>query len=93
MDKGKDWKWLPAHMPGVARLIAEKRRTLGDAHVNTCWRRGVVGMEPGWFYAREGPLAVGVPWDDPQLAAAAELQVSRTQAVLVVRMPGAAHGA
>jgi hypothetical protein len=61
--KKRDWTWLPQHMPGVARLVAEKRRTLGHAHVNECWQRGVMEGQAGWFYAVEGPLSVGTPWD------------------------------
>lgn len=72
-------------MPGVAKLIAERRRALGNAHVNECWSRGVVGGEPGWFFAREGALAVGTPWDDPVLANFAAAQVTATQALLVLR--------
>ena len=56
------WNWLPTAMPKVAKLIREKRVSMGDAHVNECWQRGVVKGEPGWFFAREGPLMVGVPW-------------------------------
>ena len=59
MDKdsqGKNWKWLPAQMPGVARLMAEKRKQFGAEHVQLCWRRGVVELQPGWFFAREGAL-------------------------------------
>ena len=96
MDKGQSkavnrWAWLPAAMPGVARLMAEKRRELGDAHVNECWKRGVLQGEAGWFFAREGTLAVGTPWDEPELANFAAAQVTRTQALLVLR--GAGHGA
>lgn len=75
--------WLPAAMPGVARLMAEKRRTLGDAHVAECWRRGVVDGEPGWFYAREGTLHVGMPWDD-LLAIRADTPIA-SQVVVVLR--------
>lgn len=95
MDKGEGkagrWSWLPAFMPGVARLMAEKRQALGKAHVDECWKRGVVQCEPGWFFAREGALAVGVPWDDPELANFAARQVTKSQALLVLREPG--HGA
>lgn len=79
--------WLPTAMPGVARLVGEKRRTLGDAHVSECWRRGVIEREPGWFFAREGAIAVGTPWDDPVLANFAAAQVSATQALVVLREP------
>ena len=97
MDRGKEqtaakWSWLPAAMPGVARLIREKRQKLGEAHVSLCWQRGVVDMEPGWFFAREGALAVGTPWgDDPVLMNFAAAQVTAKQALLVLRDP--AHGA
>lgn len=80
--------WLPRAMPGVARLVAEKRRTLGAAHVNECWQRGVVRGEAGWFFAREGTLAVGTPWDDPVLINFAAAQVTSTQALVVLREPG-----
>jgi hypothetical protein len=65
MDKEKKagrFDWLPAHMPGVARLIADKRAELGRDWVNLCWQRGVVEGQPGWFYAAEGGLAVGTLW-------------------------------
>lgn len=81
--------WLPTAMPGVARLMRERRARLGDAHVNECWRRGVVEREPGWFFAREGALAVGTPW--PDIADVAGWQVSETQALLIMRE--ARHGA
>lgn len=90
-NKKKRWDWLPTAMPGVARLMAEKRRLLGDAHVAECWRRSLAG-EPGWFFAREGMLAVGTPFEgDPGLANFAALHVTDTQALLVIRGPE--HGA
>jgi hypothetical protein len=90
MDKVKEqaagkWAWLPAAMPGVARLLAEKRKLHGDAHVAECWKRGVVERQAGWFFAREGALAVGTPWDDPVLANFAALQVTSSQALVVMR--------
>lgn len=48
-------------MPRVAELVATQRAALGAEHVTLCQRRGMAG-EPGWFYAREGALAVGTPW-------------------------------
>jgi len=88
----KDWSWLPTAMPGVARLVAEKRRIYGDAHVNECWQRSVVQLRPGWLFAREGALTVGTPWDDPAIANFAALNVTSTQALLVLREPGAGDG-
>ena len=64
---GKNWGWLPEHMPGVAKLLATRRAELGAEWVATCWRRGVVAAEPGWFFAAEGALTVGVPVDDQML--------------------------
>jgi len=81
------FSWLPAAMPGVTRLMAAKRAQYGAAHVAECWRRGMAG-EPGWFFAREGALAVGTPTlGDPVMADFAALQVSSTQALLVMREP------
>lgn len=93
MDKKSEqskWAWLPAAMPGVARLLAEKRQRLGQDHVSECWIRGVVCQEPGWFFAREGALAVGTPW--PDIADIAGWTVSTTQALVVLRDKGATHG-
>ncbi len=59
--KQNSFAWLPQFMPGVAKLIREKRAQMGDAHVNECWRRGVMAGEPGWFFAAENRLSVGIP--------------------------------
>lgn len=90
--KRKRWDWLPAEMPGVLRLVREKRRLYGDAHVDECWRRGMAG-EPGWFFAREGTLAIGTPsTDDPELANFAAQAIAGGQALLVIGVPGQAGG-
>jgi hypothetical protein len=91
--QGNRFAWLPAAMPGVAALMAEKRATYGNAHVTECWRRGVVNLEPGWFFAREGALAVGTPWDNPVLANFAALNITSTQALVIIREPEAGNGA
>lgn len=62
MDK-KDWSWMAAHMPGVVTLMKEKRAAGLGAHVNECWRRGVLAGEAGWFFGCEGAVSVGVPAD------------------------------
>lgn len=90
-QQGKNWSWLPAHMPGVAKLLDERKRTDGPAHVRECWHRGVVLKEPGWFFAREGALAVGVIW--PAAADVAGWQLTPDQATLVLRPVEARHGA
>lgn len=92
MDKSKEagrWAWLPGFMPGVAKLMAEKRRELGPVHVRECWRRGVEKGEPGWFFAREGALAVGTPW--PGIADVAGWQVTPGQAMVFLRPLEDAH--
>jgi hypothetical protein len=89
----KSFDWLSIHMPGVAKLVKEKRRLHGDKHVNECWRRGVLQREPGWFFAREGALAVGTPWaDDPAMANFAAASVTATQALLVMKAPEVVDG-
>lgn len=97
MDRKQDWKWLPAQMPTVARLLAEKREQLGPEWVNTCWRRGVVDGEPGWFFAAEGALAVGTPWADaPGVHLWLGLKLApggRNPSMLVLRDKEASHGA
>lgn len=90
-SKAKDWSWLPAHMPTVAALVADKRREMGSAHVNTCWQRGVVERLPGWFFAREGALAVGTPW--PEVADIAGWEITPTQALVCLRPLEVADGA
>lgn len=95
MDEGKSkkqgkWSWLPAAMPGVAKLMVDWRKRLGDAHVNDCWERGMAG-EPGWFFAREGAIAIGTPFPVPAGAGPewdwAEKVIKTGQAVVYLREP------
>lgn len=81
-------------MPGVQKVVADHRRRWGDAWVTECVKRGMAG-ESGWFFAREGGLAVGTPWptDDPMLTNWAAAQVTATQAVVLIRPPEVADGA
>lgn len=83
VEKVNDWGWLPSAMPGVARLVAAKRREIGAAHVSLCWTRGVVDREPGWFFAREGALAVGTPW--PAIADVVGWNMTPKQAMVFMR--------
>lgn len=55
--------WLRQSMPKVSRLIEDARRDRGPEFVSDCWRRSLRG-EPGFFYAREGALALGTPWPE-----------------------------
>ena len=80
-------------MPRVAALVAEKRRLYGDAHVTACIQRGMAG-EPGYFFAREGTVAIGTPWpDDPVMENFALQQITSTQALVIIREPEAKRGA
>ena len=90
----KRWDWLPAQMPGVAKLMREKRREFGDAHVNQCWLRGVVELQPGFFFAREGALTVGTPWPDADEAMAnfAAANVMPGQFLLILAAPEVGPG-
>jgi hypothetical protein len=91
--KQNRWGWLPDHMPGVARQLAELRRQHGAEHVKLCWQRGVVERRPDWFFAREGPIAVGTPPTDPALLAMCGWEISPTQAVVILGKREAGHGA
>lgn len=96
MDKvegsGAGWGWLPAVMPGVARLVKEKRATYGEAWVNECWKRSIAG-EADWFFARQGAVAVGTPFmADPQCAAFGASAISGDQALVLIRVPGGGDG-
>lgn len=93
MAKGKDWSWMPQHMPSVAVLLAAEREKHGMAWVNQCWRRGVLQRVPGAFFAAEGALMVGTPtarqmvdWLDPLPG------TDRPPAVLHLAEPDAAPG-
>ena len=92
-EKENRFGWLPAQMPGVVKLIAERRREVGKEWVDQCWQRGVVQREPGWFFAGEGPLMVGTLWDDPVIVAFAANRVTDTQCLLVTRPKGVGDGA
>lgn len=81
---------MPAEMPGVARLMREQRRLHGEAHLAECWRRGMAG-EPGFFFAREGAVAIGTPSaDDAELANFAAQAIPSGGALLVIGKPGQA---
>lgn len=93
MDKAKtDWSWMPAHMPGVVRLVASKKTELGAAWVNECWKRGVLRGEAGWFYAWEGALAVGTPFDLEALTILAKQAGPERKPMLFIRLPSQQGG-
>lgn len=89
-DLKKDWAWVSTFMPGVAKLIAERRAQFGSAWVGRCWHESVVKRNPGWLFVREGTVAIGTPWDDPLLANFAAQSITAGQALVIIREP--AHG-
>lgn len=92
-EKRNRWDWLPAQMPGVAKQLADMRRELGDAWVSECWKRGVVKGEPGWFFAAEGALMVGVLGDDPAVLEFVKLGQQGGRSMVYLRDKGVDDGA
>lgn len=54
------WAFMTEHMPRVVAQIRDQRTQGNGPHVDLCWRRGVVELQPDWFWAYEGGVAVGV---------------------------------
>lgn len=54
------WAFMVEHMPNVVAKLREKRARGEGAHIDLCWSRGVVGLEPDWFWGYEAGVAVGV---------------------------------
>jgi len=89
----KSWAFVKEHMPGVVRLLKEKRDKGQSAHVDECWRRGVVKGEAGWFFASEGGVHIGALWPDAiealqALRAAAEIVPGGALLPLLILHPG-----
>jgi hypothetical protein len=82
-------------MPRVADIVRTRRAEMGDAWVQQCQQRGLAG-EPGWFYAREGALAIGRLWPEAIEAETAAMgsgvPVVDT-ALVCIRPKDGAHGA
>jgi len=93
MDKKEApaFSWMTAAMPRVAAQVAEKRKQWGNAHVTDCVKRGLRG-EAGYFFAREGAVAVGTPWDQPEMANFAAQHIKSGQSIVVMKMPEVGNG-
>lgn len=92
--QGSRFAWLAEAMPKLPTRIRELRAQYGDAHVNDCWKRGVVQAEPGWFFARQGVVAIGAPFvGDPALSDFAAQHLAADQCLVVIKPPGGKHGA
>jgi hypothetical protein len=57
----QSWAFMTERMPRTVARIKEARQRGEGPHVDLCWRRGVQGLEPGWFWAYEAGVSVGVP--------------------------------
>lgn len=82
-----DWSWVKLFMPGVTRLMGEKRAEFGPEWIGQCWRAGVIEQKPGWFFAAEGALTIGMPWDDEVIDMYVKTRWTNSQAIVVLRMP------
>lgn len=60
-------------MPKVVQMLKDRRERGEGAFIDECWVKGVQQQQPGWFFAAEGPVAIGVPpggvLSDPALVA------------------------
>lgn len=80
----KRFDWLPAVMPGVQVLIGQVRREWAkDRWFERCWRAGVVEGLPGHFWAAEGSVQVGMPWDADAVAQWLQLQAEMPGVAMV----------
>lgn len=93
MDKDQSrsrWSWLPMAMPGVAKLMVDARKRYGAEWVTTCWQHGVVQREPGWLFAGEGAITLGVPVTSQAIEVWHQTRLQRPDAVLLeLRKPEA----
>jgi hypothetical protein len=91
----QSWAFMAERMPKTVALIKEARLRGDGPHLDLCWRRGVQGLEPGWFWAYEAGVSVGLPSVD-MLASPAMQSLLATQPganVLMLREKEVAHGA
>lgn len=80
-------------MPKVLPLMETHRKNMGAEHVQECQRKGMAG-QPGWFYARQGVITIGAPWQEVWDIEAQLAKVGGyADAVVVVLRPVAAPAA
>lgn len=99
MDGGpnRSWQWMVDHMPRVVSMLREERKAGRGSQVDDCWRRGVIGGEPGLFWASEGSVSIGTPPEQALVPAEvmALLKAFPGSAVLMLagQIVGEQHGA
>lgn len=59
----RNWAFVKEHMPRTVAMLKEYRELGEGAHVDECWQQGVLNGLPNWFFAKEGPLTLGTPFD------------------------------
>lgn len=88
MDRKKNWDWLLEHMPRTVAMLREYRELGEGGHVDECWRHGVLAGLPNWFYAREGVITLGTPFDPlpatSTLGAMEQCELARTGTQLLL---------
>lgn len=89
IEMAKRWDFMREHMPKVVSMLQERRAKGEGAHLDECWKRGVGRQEPGWFYAREGGVTVGTPFEGSEAEQihkmAGSLPNAAGQALLMLR--------
>lgn len=95
-DRRNRFAWVAAAMPLLPARIKALRQEHGDAHINLCWKRGVLEGQPGWFFARQGAVALGAPFEGAAGAADwAGMHLQADQVLVLIRPPaqGGSDGA
>ncbi len=75
-----DWVFMNRLMPRVVAEMKEWRNGSCSDHLDECWRKGVTQKLPGWFYAREGAVAVGTPFPMTWRGVALEMSLNAWEA-------------
>ena len=85
----KNWAWMSEFMPRIVTMLGERRAKGEGAHIDECWKHGVRLQEPGWFYAREGGITVGTPFQESEtndvLREFGTWEFAKDQALLVLK--------
>jgi hypothetical protein len=68
------WAFMAERMPRTVARMKEARSKGQGAHLDACWRNGVIDLKPGWFWAYEAGVSIGVP-DEGLLATPAVQQL------------------